>query len=120
LKVLVIDDDKEITEVLEFYLQHLGIDCKTFNNGRDGLKAIQNENSDLILLDVVMPEFTGLDVVQSLKENGLIGARNIVIMSASSNRPMLQQILKIGVKERLKKPCSLEELTDLVEKHRKN
>lgn len=120
MKVLVIDDDEEITQVLRFYLEHLGVNCKTLNNGKDGLLAIQNEYSDLILLDVVMPETTGLEIVQSLKRDGLIETKNIVIMSASSNKAMLQQILEIGIKESLKKPCSLEELTHLIERYRKN
>ena len=111
MNVLVIDDNEEITKVLELYLEHLGVNCKTLNNGKDGLLAIQNEYSDLILLDVVMPETTGLDIVQS---------KNIVVMSASSNKTMLQQMEEIGIKESLKKPCSLEELTDLIERHRKN
>jgi CheY-like chemotaxis protein len=120
MNVLLIDDNEEITKVLELYLEHLGVNCKTLNNGKDGLLAIQNEYSDLILLDVVMPEITGLDIVQSLKRDGLIETKNIVVMSASSNKTMLQQMEEIGIKESLKKPCSLEELTDLIERHRKN
>jgi DNA-binding response OmpR family regulator len=114
MKVLVIDDDKEITEVLRFYLEHLGVNCKTLNNGKDGLLAIQNEYSDLILLDVVMPETTGLDIVQSLKREGLIETKNIVISS-------LPRLIRLCCsKESLKKPRSLEELTHLIEKYRKN
>ena len=66
------------------------------------------------------PETTGLEIVQSLKREGLIETKNIVKMSASSNKAMMQQILEIGIKESLKKPCSLEELTHLIERYRKN
>jgi CheY-like chemotaxis protein len=120
MKVLVIDDDEEITEVIKFYLEHLGADCKTINNGKDGLLAIQNEDSDLILLDVAMPEFTGLDIVQSLKRDGLIETKNIVVMIASSDKIILQQVVESGIREILMKPCSLEELTALIERYRKN
>jgi DNA-binding response OmpR family regulator len=119
MKVLVIDDDEEITEVIKFYLEQLGADCKTINNGKDGLLAIQNEDSDLILLDVAMPEFT-VDIVQSLKRDGLIETKNIVVMTASSDKIILQQVVESGIREILMKPCSLEELTALIERYRKN
>jgi CheY-like chemotaxis protein len=120
VKVLLIDDNEEITEVLKFYLENMDIDCKIVSNGKDGLLAIQNEDSDLILLDVAMPEFTGLDIIDSLKRDGILETKNVVVMTASSDKNLLQQISASGIKETLMKPCSLEELTDLIERYRKN
>ncbi len=120
MKVLLIDDNEEITEVLKFYLENMDIDCKIVSNGKDGLLAIQNEDSDLILLDVAMPEFTGLDIIDSLKRDGILETKNVVVMTASSDKNLLQQISASGIKETLMKPCSLEELTDLIERYRKN
>ena len=120
MKVLLIDDNEEITEVLKFYLENMDIDCKIVSNGKDGLLAIQNEDSDLILLDVAMPEFTGLDIIDSLKRDGILETKNVVVMTASSDKNLLQQISESGIKETLMKPCSLEELTDLIERYRKN
>jgi CheY-like chemotaxis protein len=119
VRVLVIDDDDEITGVLKFYLEHMKIDCKIINNGMDGLLAIQKENYDLILLDIAMPEFTGMDVIDSLKRDGLLETRNIVVMTASSDKEILKQITTSGITETLMKPCSLEDLTDLIERYRK-
>jgi CheY-like chemotaxis protein len=117
--VLVIDDNDEITDVLKFYLQHLKIDCKVFNNGKDGLLAIQNERYDLILLDIAMPEFTGMDIIDSLRHDGLLKTKKIVVMTASSDKEMLKCIEDSGV-EILKKPCSLEELTELINRYRQS
>ena len=117
MRVLAIDDNEEITDVLRFYLEHIGVDCKTFNNGKDGLLAIENENHDLVLLDVAMPIFTGLDVIDSLKQHGLLASNRIVVMTASSDKEMLKRIDESGL-EILKKPCSLEELTELIERYR--
>jgi CheY-like chemotaxis protein len=69
---------------------------------------------------VAMPEFTGLDIVQSLKRDGLIETKNIVVMTASSDKIILQQVVESGIREILMKPCSLEELTALIERYRKN
>ena len=55
-----------------------------------------------------MPEFSGLDVIKSLKEEGGIESKNIVIFTASSYRNIMDKIKDSGIKEILKKPCSLE------------
>jgi DNA-binding response OmpR family regulator len=68
MKVLVIDDNHDITEVLSFYFEHENIDYELINNGKEGLKAIREHNFDLILLDMAMPEFSGIEVIRSLKK----------------------------------------------------
>ena len=53
------------------------IDCKVVNSGQEGLERIRNENFDLILLDLAMPEFSGKDVIQSFTRDQLV-QKNIV------------------------------------------
>ena len=60
-----------------------------------------------------MPGFSGLDVIKSIKEEGGIESKNIVIFTASSYRNMLDKIRDSGIKEIFKKPCSLDDLTEL-------
>jgi CheY-like chemotaxis protein len=88
------------------------------NNGQEALERIRKEKFDLILLDLSIPEFSGWDVIKSLKEDGLLGSRNIVIFTASLDQPMLKDIRDIGLKELFKKPFSLNALTELIEKYR--
>jgi DNA-binding response OmpR family regulator len=66
LKVLVIDDNKEMTDMLSTYFETQDIEVVAFNDGRQGLEAIRNESLDLILLDLAMPNFSGLDVIDYL------------------------------------------------------
>jgi CheY-like chemotaxis protein len=102
-----------------FYCNSKGkIDFKVLNNGKEGLEAIRKDNFDLILLDLAMPEFSGYDVVKTLKEEGLLESKNIVIFSASSDRSLIEKMSHYGVKDVLKKPCSLEELSLMIEKFR--
>ena len=61
-----------------------------------------------------------LDVINSLKEEGSIESRNIVIFTASSNRKMLDEIKNSGIKEILKNPYSLNDLVAMIEKYRPN
>ena len=115
----MIDDNEEITEVISFYCGSKGdIDCQVINEGKIGLESIRNEDYDLILLDLALPEFTGLDVIKSLEQDGIIESKNIVIFTASSDRKILDEIKNSGVKEVFKKPCSLDDLVELIEKYR--
>ena len=117
-KILVVDDNEEITEVISFYCNSKkDIDCQVINDGPQGLERIREENFDLILLDIAMPEFSGWDIIQSLKQDRLIESKNLVIFTASSNQKLLNDIKNSGLKV-FKKPCSLDDLVELIEKYR--
>lgn len=119
MRLLLLDDNHEITEAISVYCDaKKDIDCHVIDNGQQGLEAIRNEKYDLILLDLAMPEFSGWDVIKSLKQDRLIESRNIVIFTASSDPMIVEQMRNTGVKDIFKKPSSLEDLTELIEKYR--
>jgi CheY-like chemotaxis protein len=117
IRVLVVDDNEEITDVLVFYFQELGIDCEFTKNGTEGLELIRQKKYDLILLDIAMPEYSGFDVIDSLKRDRLLEQENVVVFTASA-RPILDKLEQSGVKDVLWKPCNLDELRALIEKYR--
>lgn len=84
MKVLAIDDNKETTDMLSLYFEAQGIVFSAINNCRQGLEAIRNEEANLVLLDIAMPDFSGLDIVNYLRKENLIESKNIVIFTASS------------------------------------
>jgi two-component system OmpR family response regulator len=119
LRLLVVDDNHEITEAITFYCgTEKDIDCQVVNDGREGLERIRNDKFDLILLDVAMPEFSGSDVIEALKQDELIESKNIVIFTASSNQRLFDEMKNSGVKEVFKKPCSIDDLAEVIEKYR--
>jgi DNA-binding response OmpR family regulator len=121
MRLLVIDDSKDITDVIMFYCDSKDIDCTVLNTGNNGLNVIRdNDEFDLILLDLAMPEFSGLDIIKTLKNENLLEQRNIVVFTASSDRKMLEEIERSGVKAIFKKPFSVDDLTALIEKFRRN
>ena len=118
MRILLVEDNLEISEVMTVYCGiKKDIDCKVVNSGQKGLETIRNENFDLILLDLAMPEFSGKDIIQSFTKDQLV-QKNVVIFTASSGPPVLEQMKNTGVKEIFKKPFSLEQLTELIEKYR--
>jgi CheY-like chemotaxis protein len=119
MKLLLVDDNEKITEVISFYCSSINVDCMVVNDGKEGVEIIRKNNDfELILLDLAMPDFSGVNVVNSLKEDGLLDSRNVVIINDSSDHKMLEEIRKSGVKGILRKPCSLDELTEVIDKFR--
>ena len=88
MKLLAVDDSKDITDVLMVYCESKGVECTVVKAGNDGLGVIRNySNFDLILLYLT---FSGLDVIKSLKNENLLEQRNIVVFQL----PLIQRSLR--------------------------
>lgn len=114
--VLVIDDNKDMTEMISDYLQSQEIECNVINDGKEGLEEIRRENKySVIFLDLAMPEFSGYDVFNTLKKEGLVESRNIIIFTASSiAESEIEEVLSNGAKGILRKPASIDELIEII------
>jgi two-component system, OmpR family, response regulator len=122
-KVLIIDDRRENLDVISFFLEAHEIDYKILDNGRIALETIRNEGStyQLILLDLAMPGFSGIDVFNSLKRDGLIEKMQIVLFTASSvSEEQINGLLNSGAKGIVYKPVSVEDLEKMVERYLKD
>ena len=87
VKRRVIDDNEEITEMIRFFCTPIRVDCTVVNDGKEGLEIIRKTNEfDLVLLDVGMPDFSGIDIVNSLRQDGVLESKNVVIVTASSDK----------------------------------
>ena len=119
LRLLIVDDNEEITDGITYYLgTDQTIDCEVTNDGPQGLERIRNDKFDLILLDLAMPDFSGFDIVKSLKQDGLLESKNIVIFTASTDQRLFDEMKKAGIKDIFKKPFSINDLTALIDKYR--
>ncbi len=83
MEVLIVDDNKEITEMVSFFLDSNDISCKVVHEGREALERIKNEKYNVILLDLTLPEFGGYDIINSLKKEDLLKQNNILLFTAS-------------------------------------
>ena len=122
-RVLVIDDNKDTTELLEDFFESEDIECIVINEGRKGLEEIRKDkgNYDLILLDLTIPEFSGWDIFKKLKEENLLESKNIIIFTASTKTNNgIDELIKEGAKYVLKKPFSLEELRKITKLYKDN
>ncbi|MDF2422450.1 MAG: response regulator [Nitrosopumilus sp.] len=116
MKILGIDDNVDITELLDVVL-NVDHDFQYVNSGKEGLKLIQENDFDIVLLDLSMPEFTGLDVIKELSDNGTLSKQKIVLFTASSMTDSeIDELLKQGAHSCIRKPIDPDLLLEKLEK----
>ncbi len=112
MKVLLVDDNPDITGLLSKFLKAKGYENIVTNDPKDGLDRIKNEKYDIVFLDIHMPEFSGLDIIQALEAEQILKDQKIIIFSAHNFTPQeIEKLLKKdGIEACLKKPIQLNEL----------
>ena len=116
MKVLIIDDDVELTKAVVASVSSFGHDVKFTNNSKDGLKLIREQEQDVVILDLSMPEFSGIDIVNDLAKDGTIKEKKIVVLTASAvKEEELQKLMNLGVHSILRKPVVIDALLDKIE-----
>ena len=114
-KYLIIEDNPSISKMLADILIIEGHDPIISNDGRNGLAMIENQEFDGVLLDIAMPHFSGLDVIDALEEKGLLKKNKIIILTASSNiDQQIDSLKERGVHAVLKKPVDTDLLLSLL------
>ncbi len=117
MNILGIDDNEDILHLLDTVISGKGHDFTKIGNGKEGVKLIEEQNFDAILLDLAMPEFSGLDVIGSLKKSNKLKDQKIIIFTASSaTETEIDEVLKNeGVSACIRKPVDIDTLINKVE-----
>jgi len=117
LKILAIDDNPDLTELLEVSLSAMGHEIKVTNDATEGLALVTSSKYDIILLDINMPKFTGIDFVNTLVEKNSIQNHNIVLFTSSSTSSSdVSELLKKGVRGCIEKPIEVDVLEKEISK----
>ena len=114
LKVLVVDDEEDIAEVIQDRLEAYGFAVVTAGNGLEALKKLSMEKFDGIFLDVKMPEMGGIEALEEIRKRD----RNIpiIIITSSSTREAAIEAIAKGANDFVLKPFEWEELKAKIEK----
>lgn len=106
-RILLIDDDKRLHELLGDYMQTQGIALTSAMNGVEGLRSIEGESFDAILLDVMMPELDGFEVLRQIRKKSDIP---VVMLTARGDETDRIVGLEMGADDYLPKPFNPREL----------
>ncbi|MFB5607657.1 MAG: PleD family two-component system response regulator [Candidatus Nitrosomaritimum yanchengensis] len=109
LKILIVDDNEQITKMLTTFLELNEHECTVANDGSEGLKRIKENNYDVILLDLAMPEFDGYSVIKDLEDNNMLKDQKIIVFTASTiTQDELDGLVKRGVSAYILKPIDID------------
>ena len=101
MKIIVIDDDAAVTDLLSVLLRSNGFDVVATNNSVEGLALIKDGNFDLVVLDLMMPEIDGWEICKEVRSFSRIP---IIVLSALNDPSMVASVLDAGADDYLTKP----------------
>src|SRR5450631_822273 len=107
-KILIVDDERLVRWSLRQKCEEWGYHVIEADSGEPGLKLAQRESPDLVLLDVRMPDLTGIEVLDQLKKNG--DARAVIMITADPQLDDVKAALKLGAYDFVGKPVDFDEL----------
>ena len=115
-RILVVDDNKTITDMMANYLSlKSNYDCVVSNSAKSALSLIDTREFDVIILDLSMPEYSGLDLIDYLVANERIKECKIIVFTASSiTDKEIRDLIKKGVRSVVRKPIKLTELLEII------
>lgn len=110
-RVLVVDDEPDITALVAYHLAKSGYRVSTAATGTDALKVASRERPDLIVLDLMLPGLSGLDVLQELRRKDETRDVGVIVLTAKREEADRVRGLSLGADDYLVKPFSPQELT---------
>ena len=113
-KVLIADDEPNIVVSLEFLMQREGHEVRVARDGQQALEAVRDFAPDLVLLDVMMPVKSGLEVLQAIRADESTARVKVVMLTAKGRDTDVAKGLALGADAYLTKPFSTRELADRV------
>ena len=109
-KILAIDDENDVLLIIKTALSSEGEDVLTASNGFDGLALAEDEQPDLILLDLKMPEMDGMEVLEKLRENEKTRDIPVIILTGISEKNKIREALNEGITYYIVKPFECQDL----------
>jgi len=111
MKILIAEDDSLILKTMELCLKRVGYEIISCADGLDAMEKIQSMKPDLIIVDIMLPYFSGLEIVGKVKQDE--NAVPVIVISAMGQQAVVDEALKLGADEYISKPFNLK----LLESH---
>lgn len=109
-KILIIEDDRDIVEMVEYNLKKEGYTTIAVLSGKDAMPRAKRERPDLVILDLMLPDIDGFEICKSLKSNEITGQIPVIMLTAKSQEADKVTGLELGADDYMTKPFSPREL----------
>jgi DNA-binding response OmpR family regulator len=113
IKILLVDDDADTRELIQMILEKHGYPVQTTGHGQSAITLLGHERIDLVLLDIMMPDVDGLNVLSSIRS---FTTAPVLMITALSDRSIMAQAYQMGANDYLVKPFSFQKLLERVDR----
>ena len=104
--ILIVDDNKTNCEVLQRRLSSQGLSCRTALNGKSALEQVNKKTPDLILLDVILPDINGLELLKTFRSEHQSDSLPVIMVSAFNDVDSIAKCIQLGAQDYLPKPLN--------------
>lgn len=112
--ILIVDDEQDLLELIEYNLKREGYNVLKAENGVEGLRLARKHSPDLILLDIMMPRMTGIEMLKTMKDDAELRRIPVIFLTARSDEESEIEGLGIGADDFLPKPISTAKLVSRI------
>lgn len=116
-KILIVDDEPEILTLIKYRARDHNYDCVAAQSGGECLEQVRALQPDLILLDINMPDISGLQVLADLKKDENLCDIPVIMLSAINQDSVVDKALQLGAQDYFTKDCQFGVLFDVVKKY---
>lgn len=113
-KVLVVDDEPEITDIVETFLAEAGYTVTVENHSRQAISRAKEFKPDVVILDIMMPDIDGYAICQEIKQDPALASVPIIFLTGKDRNDDMGRSFKAGGDMFIKKPFSCERLLEIV------
>lgn len=112
--ILIVDDNPLVVKMHLHYLKRAGLDAETASNGKEALTKIADKTYDLIILDLMMPEVSGFEVLKNIRASVNNKNAKVIVASALSDKEIVELVFQLGANYFITSPVSYQALIEKV------
>ncbi|MBV8782165.1 MAG: response regulator [Phycisphaerae bacterium] len=116
-QALVIDDDADMNSIVGAYVEMSGLDYRSAPNARQGLEEIERSKPDVVLLDVMLPDMDGFEVLRQIREHESTRKLPVIMLTALRDPESMQRGRDAGASDYVSKPFDPDVLMQALKKH---
>ena len=112
-RILIVDDSSSVAESLKAYLSTRDYSVDSASSGYEALRLIRKHNYDIVVCDIEMPEVSGLDILETMRNEGI--SKNVILMTGYQERDYYIRAIQLGASDFITKPVEAEQLLKSVQ-----
>lgn len=115
LKILIVDDDISTRKLVQMILERAGFQAVVAESAVSALQTLEDQLVDVILLDILMPEITGIELLKQLRDNPITSSVPVILCTSVSEQAYVQQAVAVGIDGYILKPINAKDLIEKIQ-----